>query len=102
MTGICPGESTKETCLFHFHGLKHLSSHISEKVHLEVIDRFRDLSRGLEFEDYAMVQPLFLPTLHKHLQSIANTPGCRPHGTIAEGRANFAHLHAKSGRLDEA
>ena len=69
-TGICPGKATRLRALFY--GLKHLSLHIRDKVHVAVFDhaiwkhwsffaaheRFPDLSMGLEHEDFDQVRLL--------------------------------------------
>ena len=70
VTGICPGKATRLRALFY--GLKHLSLHIRDKVHVAVFDhaiwkhwsffaaheRFPDLSMGLEHEDFDQVRLL--------------------------------------------
>ena len=70
LTGICPGKATRLRALFY--GLKHLSLHIRDKVHVAVFqhsiwknwsfmpahDHFPDLSAGLEHEDFDQVRLL--------------------------------------------
>ena len=70
LTGICPGQATRLRALFY--GLKHLSLHIRDKVHVAVFqhsiwkhwsfsaahEKFPDLSKGLEHEDFDQVRLL--------------------------------------------
>ena len=70
LTGICPGKATRLRALFY--GLKHLSLHIRDKVHVVVFqhniwknwsfmaahEQFPDLSMGLEREDFDQVRLL--------------------------------------------
>ena len=70
LTGICPGKATRLRALFY--GLKHLSLHIRDQVHVAVFQRsiwkhwafmaaheaFPDLSQGLEHEDFDQVKLL--------------------------------------------
>lgn len=69
LTGICPGKARLRAL---FYGLKHLSLHIQDKVHVAVFshatwkawsfmaahEQFPDPSQGLEHEDFDQVRLL--------------------------------------------